>query len=87
MGRGQTTAEFAATHGRYWMYDGGLPGDPGWVSDAARRFGNLHGLDAEALDEAAEDHGWEFHDPGYDDKIQALAEATRPASEVEGERK
>jgi hypothetical protein len=43
MGRGQTTAEFAATHGRY--------------------------------------------DPGYDDKIQALAEATRPASEVEGERK
>jgi len=47
MGRGQTTAEFAATHGRYWMYDGGLPGD----------------------------------------KVQALAEATRPASEVEGERK
>lgn len=74
MGRGQTTDEFAAEHGPLWAYAGGIPGDPGIVSDAARRFGDLHGLDAEALDDMAAEHGWEFHDTGYDSKIQQLAE-------------
>lgn len=73
MGRGQTTDEFAAEHGPGWTYLGGLPGDPGHVTDAARRFGDLFGLDAEALDDMASDHGWEFHDRGYDDKIHQLA--------------
>lgn len=74
MGRGQTTEEFAAAHGPGWAYHGGLPGDPGIVSDAARHFGDLYGLDAEALDDMAADHGWEFHDHGYAEKIAQLAQ-------------
>lgn len=73
MGRGKTTAEFAKEHGPLWMHYGGLPGDPGVVTEAARKYGDEYGLDPEALDDAASDHGWEFHDPGYDEKIKQLA--------------
>ena len=73
MGRGETTHEFATRFGRNWIYHGGLPGDPGWVSDAARMSGDQSGLDAEALDDLAADLGWETHDPGYDEKIKDLA--------------
>jgi len=73
MGRGQTTDEFKTAQGPLWYYAGGLPGDPGIVTDAARRVGDMYDLDAEALDDMAGDHGWEFHDPGYDEKILDLA--------------
>lgn len=73
MSRGQTTSEFAAENGEYWAYKGGNPGDPGWVSDAARKFGDQYDLDAEELDSLAEDDGWEFHDTGYDDKVEQVA--------------
>lgn len=66
--------EFAAERGPLWFHFGGLPGDPGIVTEAARHFGDLYDLDAEALDDMASDHGWEFHDTGYDDKIKKLAE-------------
>lgn len=80
MARGETTEEFAARRGANWAYFGGLPGDPGWVSDAARRYGDQFGLDAEALDELAVDDGWEHHDPGYDEKIRYIAEHWREIS-------
>ena len=73
MGRGQTTDEFAAAQGPLWFYAGGIPGDPGIVTDAARAFGDEYGLDAEALDDMAAEHGWEFHDHGYEAKIEQLA--------------
>lgn len=80
MARGQTTDEFADQFARdhpalvkLWAYYGGNPGDPGWVSEAARKFGDEYGLDAEALDDMASGHGWEFHDTGYDGKIEQLA--------------
>lgn len=79
MGRGQTTDEFAAENGPSWFYYGGLPGDPGYVSDVARHYGDLYDLDAEALDDQAADHGWEFHDQGYDKKIKQLALLKRAA--------
>jgi len=73
MGRGQTSSEFAAEHGPGWAYLGGVPGDPDIVTDAARRYGDEYGLDAEALDDAASGHGWEWHNTGYDEKIKQLA--------------
>lgn len=73
MGRGQTMNEFAAAHGPGWEYHGGIPGDPGIVTDAARKFGDQYGLDAEALDDAATSHGWDHYDSGYDEKIEQLA--------------
>lgn len=73
MGRGQTSEEFAAEHGPLWFFHGGLSGDPGIVSDAARKYGDLYELDAEALDDAATADGWESHDRGYDDKVHQLA--------------
>lgn len=74
MGRGQTGGEFRVSHGgEYWMYDGGLPGDPGIVSDEAREVGDREGLDAEALDDAAADFGWEWHDTGYRRAIEQAA--------------
>lgn len=73
MGRGLTTDEFAESHGPGWFYYGGLPGDPGHVSDAAREFGDLYGLDAEMLDDLAADDGWEHHDQGYHEKIRHIA--------------
>jgi hypothetical protein len=79
--RGETTDEYAARVGTSWTYHGGLPGDPGIVSDPARRWGDEHGLDAEELDRLAEHDGWEWHDVGYDDKIRAVAERmTREAA-------
>lgn len=77
MGRGQTTEEFAAENGPNWMYAGGVPGDPGIVTEAARKFGDEYGLDAQALDDTASAHGWEFHDQGYDGKIEQLARDAR----------
>ncbi len=81
MGRGQTTDEFAAEFvaknpllKTAWPHFGGLPGDPGIVSYPAREYGDRYGLDAEALDEAAEADGWEWHDHGYDEKIREVAE-------------
>lgn len=74
MARGETTDEFAYRLGRNWVYFGGLPGDPGIVSDAARTYGDEFDLDAEALDDLAAEHGWEFHDPGYEEKIKDLAQ-------------
>lgn len=71
--RGQTTAEFAAANGPYWMYAGGLPGDPGWVSDAARAAGDRYNLDAECLDDMMADAGWEHHDAGYDEELERRA--------------
>jgi len=72
--RGQTTNEFRDSHGGpYWMYYGGLPGDPGWVSNEARAVGDREGLDAEALDDAAADYGWEHHDRGYREAIEQAA--------------
>lgn len=71
---GETTDEFAARMGPSWFHYGGLPGDPGWVSDAARMYGNEFGIDAQQLDDAAADDGWEHHDRGYDDKIKHLAQ-------------
>jgi hypothetical protein len=76
MSRGQTTAEFKASHpelGGLWPYYGGNPGDPGWVSDKAREVGDREGLDAEALDDEAAEFGWEFHDPGYGRAIEEAA--------------
>jgi hypothetical protein len=80
MSRGQTTEEFRdayyAAHPEYpeaWVYHGGSPDHPGWVSDAARLYGERYDLDAEALDDAAAGDGWEFHDRGYDEKIAQLA--------------
>lgn len=84
MARGETTDEFAAKHGPGWTYLGGLPGDPGWVSDAARIYGDQFGLDAEALDGLAEDHGWEHHDPGYDEKIRDLAQRWQEVTPAHG---
>jgi len=74
VGRGMTSAEFAAASGPDWPRLGGVPGDPGIVSDAARVYADQFGLDAEQLDDIAADHGWEFHDPGYGDKIKDVAE-------------
>jgi hypothetical protein len=75
MGRGQTTAEFAEanSHNRYWPYFGGLPGDPGIVSDEAREIGDRENLDAEALDDEAADYGWEWHNQGYRRAIEQAA--------------
>jgi hypothetical protein len=74
MGRGQTTEEFMAAHGRPdWYYYGGNPGDPGWVSYAAREIGDRNGLDAEELADEAEAFGWEFHDPGYRGAVEEAA--------------
>lgn len=83
MGRGQTTDEFAAERGPLWYMYGGLPGDPGWVSDPARQYGDLYGLDAEALDEQASKHGWEFHNKGYGAKIRKLAVLMQAAKRTE----
>lgn len=80
MARGETTAEFKASHahlGDLWPYYGGNPGDPGWVSDEAREIGDREGLDAEALDDEAEEFGWEFHDPGYRNAIELEQAAAR----------
>ena len=74
MGRGMTTDEFADAHGPSWVYHGGIPGDPGIVTESARRYGDMYGLDAEELDHLAEADGWEHHDPGYDGKIRGVAE-------------
>jgi hypothetical protein len=74
MARGETTEEYATRVGGHWSYFGGLPGDPGIVSDAARHWGDEYGLDAEELDNLAAKHGWEWHDLGYHDKIRDLAE-------------
>jgi hypothetical protein len=75
MARGETTEEFAArVGGRHWSYLGGLPGDPGIVSDAARRWGDQYDLDAEELDNLAAKDGWEWHDPGYQNKVKDVAE-------------
>lgn len=83
MGRGQTSSEFASANGPYWYYAGGVPGDPGIVTDAARKFGDLYGLDAEWLDDEAANDGWEFHDSGYDEKIEQLAkDAVKAMSDV-----
>lgn len=75
MSRGQTTSEFRESWNgsSYWFYHGGLPGDPGWVSDEAREIGDREGLDAEALDDAATDYGWEHHDHGYREAIEQAA--------------
>ncbi|HET6480106.1 MAG TPA: hypothetical protein VFG35_08730 [Actinoplanes sp.] len=80
MGRGQTTDEFRAEFraqrpetADFWPYFGGNPGDPGWVSDVARACGDEYGLDAEMLDDLAADEGWEFHNAGYDAKIEQVA--------------
>jgi hypothetical protein len=69
-----TTDEFAAANGPLWAYLGGIPGDPGIVSDAARHYGDMYDLDAEELDEIASEHGWEFHDRGYGEKVRDIAE-------------
>lgn len=74
MARGETTGEYAERVGGQWAYFGGLPGDPGIVSDAARRWGDQYGLDAEQLDGLAESDGWEWHDPGYENKVKDVAE-------------
>lgn len=79
MGRGKTMDEFAAEHGPRWFYYGGLPGDPGIVTDAARHYGDLYDLDAEELDNRASEYGWEHHNQGYDDKIRKLALVMRAA--------
>lgn len=76
MSRGETTAEFEASHahlGASWPYYGGLPGDPGWVSDEAREIGDRDGLDAEALDGEAASFGWEHHNAGYRRAIEEAA--------------
>lgn len=85
MGRGETTDEFAARKGKNWAYYGGLPGDPGWVSDAARLYGDMMGVDPEALDDLAADHGWEHHDRGYDEKIKDLARRWKEIHETGGQ--
>ena len=78
MGRGQTTGEFKASHGGpYWVYDGGLPGDPGIVSEEAREIGDREGLDAEALDAGA---GWEWHDTGYRNAVEEAAARLKSAA-------
>jgi hypothetical protein len=82
MTRGETTEEFAArVGGRHWSYLGGLPGDPGIVSDAARRWGDQYGLDAEELDNLAAEDGWEWHDPGYENKVKDVAERLKNTRE------
>lgn len=80
MARGQTTEEFRdqfiaenPNRAAMWVYFGGDPESPGWVSDEAREIGDRCGLDAEALDNAATDDGWEFHDHGYREKIEECA--------------
>jgi hypothetical protein len=72
--RWETTDEFADRVGTGWHYQGGLPGDPGWVSDAARQYGLEFGIEANLLDDAASADGWEHHDPGYALKIRQIAQ-------------
>lgn len=74
MARGETTEEYADRVRGNWVFFGGLPGDPGIVSDAARRWGDEYDLDAEQLDDLAAEDGWEWHDPGYENKVKDIAE-------------
>jgi hypothetical protein len=80
--RGETTDEYAQRVGDNWTYFGGLAGDPGIVSDAARYWGDKYVLDAERLDELAEDDGWEWHDAGYHEKVGSLAGELRSRRET-----
>lgn len=74
MGRGQTTDEYADAHpSPHWAHYGGLPGDPGWVSDEAREIGDRDGLDAEELDDEATGYGWEHHNAGYRQAVEEAA--------------
>jgi hypothetical protein len=85
MARGETTEEYATRVGGHWAHFGGLPGDPGIVSDAARRWGDHYGLDAEQLDDMAANDGWEWHDRGYEEKIKGVAEKLNEKNREKGE--